>query len=82
MAIGPSATNNRFSPCCRLRSKARWVLVTVASTIGLALIPTAVIVWQRHMLSITERVTMTALAVAAPVLLWWLNYWNLFGFML
>ncbi len=21
-------------------------------------------------------------AVAAPVLLWWLNYWNLFGFML
>lgn len=55
-------------------------LITIAATVGLALLPTAAIAWHQGMLSLTERLTITTLAVATPILLWWLNYWNLFGF--
>lgn len=54
-------------------------IVTIASLASLLLVPATVVAWQRDLLSVTERVTLTALALAAPVLVWWLSYWNLFG---
>jgi hypothetical protein len=34
----------------------------------------------RGWLSIGERIMLSILALTAPILVWWTNYWNLFGF--
>jgi hypothetical protein len=55
-------------------------LTSAAAVGGLLLVPAAVTVWRRGLLTSTERITLAVLAGAAPVFLWWVTYWNLFGF--
>lgn len=55
------------------------VAFTAAAVAGLALPPAAVVAWARGLLTVGERAQLTVLALAAPVLLWWTLYWNLFG---
>jgi hypothetical protein len=54
--------------------------ITIASVAGLALIPAAVGAWANRWFTIGGRIFYSLLALTAPVLLWWANYWNLLGF--
>ena len=55
-------------------------LFTLAAVVGLGLPPTAVVAWARGWLTAGERAVLSVLALAAPVVLWWTVYWNVFGF--
>lgn len=54
-------------------------LISVAAIAGLFLLPAAVGAWTRRWYSVGGRLYLSALAVVAPALLWWANYWNLLG---
>ena len=55
------------------------IVVTIGGVLGLGFIPGAGVAWQRRLLSTPERWSLALLAIAGPVFLWWLTYWNLFG---
>lgn len=57
-------------------------VVTVASLLGLAAIPASIVAWRQGLLGVVERSSLTSLALATPLLVFWLTYWNLFGFQL
>jgi CubicO group peptidase (beta-lactamase class C family) len=55
-------------------------MITIASTVGLLLVPAAAGAWWKHWFTIGGRLYYSLLALAVPVLLWWALYWNLLGF--
>ena len=55
-------------------------LITIGSLAGLALIPAAVGAWVNRWFTIGGRILYSLLALTTPLLVWWANYWNLFGF--
>jgi CubicO group peptidase (beta-lactamase class C family) len=60
-------------------AQAALVLGSVASIFGVALIGLTAIAWRRDLWGLPARVHVTVVTMAAVVLPWSLNYWNLLG---
>lgn len=62
------------------RRSPRIALISLDAVAGLALVPAAIGAWRHHWSSVGGRLDLSALALAAPPLVWWANDWNLLGF--
>lgn len=55
-------------------------LISLGAVASVALVPAAAGAWKSRWFTMGGRIYFTLLALTAPYLLWWANYWNLLGF--